>query len=204
MTCIVAVTDGESVVVGGDSAGVGNKELRLRADLKVFLVGGYAIGFTTSFRMGQILRHEADLPKPPSSIDPDDLERFLVKTFVPAIRESFAEHGFGKTARVNLKSEVTEEGQAIGGLFLVGVAGQIFEIREDFQVARPVAPFSAVGHGAQIALGALHALQDQDLSLRERATRALEAAEAYSSVVRRPFHFVEIHADDFDREKSER
>ena len=31
---------------------------------------------------------------------------------------------------------VTEEGQEVGGLFLLGVAGQIFEIREDYQVAR--------------------------------------------------------------------
>lgn len=193
MTCIVAVTDGETVVIGGDSAGVGDKQLRIRADEKVFRNGPYGIGFTTSYRMGQILRYGADLPEPPAGADTDDLERFFVLEFVPAVREAFQEHGFAKTARFAKNDSVTEEGQAVGGLFLVGFEGKIFEIREDFHLARPLDPFSAVGHGAQIALGALHALHGQaGLSLREKATKALEAAAVYSSVVRGPCHFVEV------------
>ena len=189
MTCIVAITDGRAVVLGGDSAGVGGHELRLRADSKVFQVGCYAIGFTTSFRMGQILRYGTELPEPPN-----ELERFIVTDFVPAVRQSFADHGFAKTARFTPPGEagVIEEGQDVGGLFLVGVAGQIFSIQQDYQLERPVAPYSAVGFGAPVALGALHALETvSDLSLRERAAKALEAAEAYSAVVRGPFHFVE-------------
>ncbi len=195
MTCIVAITDGRIVIIGGDSAGVGGHELRLRADLKVFRVGCYAIGFTTSFRMGQILRYGTDLPEPPAEISPAELERFLVTELVPTVRQSFASHGFARTARFASPGEagVSEDGQDVGGLFLLGVAGQIFEIRKDYQLARPAAPYSAVGRGAPVALGALHALETvPDLSLRERLVRALEAAEAYSTVVRRPFHFVEL------------
>jgi len=195
MTCIVAVTDGETVVLGGDSAAVGGYELRLRTDRKVFQVGSYAIGFTTSFRMGQILRYETKLPEPPEKATPDELERFVVTEMVPAIRRSFAEHGFAKTARFTSPRDasVTEEGQEVGGLFLVGVAGQIFEIRQDYQVGRPAASYSAVGFGAPVALGALYVLESfPDLSLQERATKALAAAESYSAVVRGPFHFVEL------------
>ena len=71
MTCIVAVTDGQTVVIGGDSAGAAGQELRIRADPKVFLVGSFAIGFTTSFRMGQILRYSAHLPEPPPESGPE-------------------------------------------------------------------------------------------------------------------------------------
>lgn len=195
MTCIVAITDGDNVILGADSAGVGGVELRLRADPKVFQVGSYAIGFTTSFRMGQILRYETDLPEPPLDSNSEDLERFLVTEFVPTVRRSFADHGFAKKARFNSSGDrnVTEEGQDIGGLFLVGVAGQVFEIQHDYHLARPAVPYSAVGFGAPIALGALHALADvSGLALQERARKALRAAEAYSTVVRSPFHFVEL------------
>lgn len=195
MTCIVAVTDGQTVVLGGDSAGTRGQELRLRADPKVFRVGGYAIGFTTSFRMGQILRYGTDLPEPPPAVEPGKLDRFMVAELIPALRQSYADHGFAKTARFpsSASPAVTEEGQEIGGLFLLDVAGQIFEVGNDYQVGRPAVPYSAIGAGSLVALGALHALEShKNLSLQERATLALEASEAYSTSVRRPFQWVEL------------
>jgi len=195
MTCTVIITDTKTVVLGGDSAGVAGLDLRSRADEKVFRVGSYVIGFTTSFRMGQILRYDTRLPEPPTGVDAIEMERFLVTQLVPVVRQTFADHGFSKTARFTSPADptVSEEGQEVGGLFLLGVAGQIFEIRQDYQVARPAARYSAVGHGAPVALGALHALEEfPELSLQDRARQALEAAEAYSAAVRGPFHFVEL------------
>jgi hypothetical protein len=195
MTCTLAITDSQIVLLAGDSAAVGGKELRLRADTKVFRTGSYGIGYTTSFRMGQILRYGTALPEPPPGLGPGELERFLITEVIPVIRRSFADHGFAKTARFSSSgdSSITEEGQDFGGLFLLGVAGQIFEIRQDYHLARPAAPFSAVGSGAPVALGALHALQSlPNLSLRDQAAMALAAAEAYNTGVRAPFHFVEL------------
>jgi len=197
MTCIVAVTDGQTVVMGADSAGTAGYELRLRADPKVFRAGSYAIGFTTSFRMGQILRFCSELPEPPSESGPEELERFMVTEFIDAVRRDFSERGFRKTLRASLSDGAgsTEEGQEWGGLFLVGVAGQIFEIRHDYQVARPTTPYSAIGRGALIALGALHAMKNSsELKLGERVENALKAAESYCTTVRGPFHFVELRA----------
>lgn len=198
MTCIVAMADGQHVVMGGDSAGVDGKNLYLRADAKVFRKDEYLIGFTTSFRMGQILRYETALPKLPElegTIDPAFLERFFVTSFIPAVRRSFEDHGFAKTARFTAsdKPGMSEDGQMVGGTFLVGVAGQIFEIRSDYQLGRPVTPYSAVGAGAMVALGALKALENvEGLSLRDRVTQALETAEAYSAGVRGPFQILEL------------
>ena len=194
MTCIVAVSDGETVVIGGDSAGTAGQELRLRADPKVFQAGPYVIGFTTSFRMGQILQYAVDLPAPPRGETTSQLQAFLVSDLVPVLRHAYAEQGFIKSGRFSSDRDpkTTAEGQELGGLFLLGVAGQIFEIGMDFQVGRPFLPYSAVGSGALVALGALHAMElDSSLLLRERAERALAASESYCASVRGPFHFVE-------------
>ncbi len=194
MTCIVAMADGQNVIMGGDSAGVNGRDLYLRADAKVFRKGEYVIGFTTSFRMGQILRYETALPELPQDLESEDLERFFVTGFIPAVRRSFEQHGFAKTARFSSpdKPGLSEDGQVVGGTFLVGVAGQIYEIHGDYQVGRSATPYSAVGAGAMVALGALRALVEMEgLSVRDRVTRALETAEAYNAGVRGPFQIVE-------------
>ncbi len=193
MTCIVAIADGKNVVMGADSAGVDGRDLYLRADAKVFRRGEYLIGFTTSFRMGQILRYETELPDLPEDRGMESLERFFVTEFIPAVRRSFGEHGFAKTARFSSpdKPGVSEDGQVVGGTFLVGAAGRIFEIRGDFQLGLSASPYSAVGAGAMPALGALRALEDlAELTLGDRVRRALETAEAYSTGVRGPFLLV--------------
>ena len=56
MTCIVGYLDKETVYLGGDSAGTdGNYSQHIRKDKKVFQNGPFIFGFTSSFRMGQIL-----------------------------------------------------------------------------------------------------------------------------------------------------
>jgi ATP-dependent protease HslVU (ClpYQ) peptidase subunit len=192
MTCIVAVTDGRRVVVGGDSAASSVPAIEVLSTEKVFTVGPYAIGFTRSYRMGQLLRHRIELPEPPQTEDLEALERFMVTDFVEAVREGFEELGFGSHLQQKITEKHTTQGQRVGGVFVVGVAGQLFSVREEYQVIRPQHPFTAVGAGAGIALGSLHALASTNTSLRERAELALRASEAYSAIVRGPFHFVEV------------
>jgi ATP-dependent protease HslVU (ClpYQ) peptidase subunit len=190
MTCIVAVSDSRTVVIGGDSAAASDREVFIRATRKVFRAGAYAVGFTRSWR--QVLRHETALPEPPDTRDGEELESFLVTSFVPVIRRSFHEHGFAKTVRLTRTPNYIEEGQEIGGVFLVGVHGHIFEVHDDYQVVRPTTPYAAVGDGAIAALGALHALTAHTaLPLKKLTAAALTAAETYSRSVRNPFHFIE-------------
>jgi ATP-dependent protease HslVU (ClpYQ) peptidase subunit len=193
MTCIVAITDGRRIVLGADSAAVSANELQLRATRKIFKKGPYAIGFIRSWRMGQILQYHTEFPEPPPHSVDETLEEFMAAKFVEAVRESCAAYGFSKRGRITLAPDMIEEGQEIGGVFVVGVSGRLFEVREDFHVARPMRPYTALGYGAPIALGALFALQENKrLQLEERAHIALEASEAYSQKVRQPFQFVEI------------
>lgn len=195
MTCIVAAADGKEVVLGGDTLGSHSRgsDGIPRADAKVFRSGPYVIGFTTSYRMGQILRYLTTFPDPPEDHASDALERFFVAEFVPAIKQSFQEHGFDLKASFPStgKEDFQIQGVQVGGLFIVGVNGHVFEIREDFQVSRPAAPYSAIGTGAPVAHGALHALATaKDISLQDRVKIALSASQTYCTVVRAPFHFV--------------
>ncbi|MCP4655981.1 MAG: hypothetical protein GY856_11245 [bacterium] len=177
MTGIVGLVENETALLGGDSAGSSpqDREIYSIRNAKVFIARRYAIGITTSFRMGQILRYGTELPEPPD----DDLERFMVTEFVEALRSSFETHGF-------------TQGLGPHGSILVGIRGQLFVIAANFEVILVSLPYAAIGSGRHSAYGALYALEGSGKSLRERAEIALRAAQTFNSDVREPFTFVQV------------
>ena len=180
MTCIVGVEGADTVFVGGDSAGVTDDDLLVvRADEKVFsLLGGeLVLGFTDSFRMGQLLRYSLRLPKRETrdAAYRSDPDRFMSTAFVDAVRACLKRGGFARK----------EDEAETGGTFLVGWRGRLYEVDDDYQVGRSVSGYTAVGGGAEIAFGALHATAGVDPP--ERVERALQAASAHSATVRPPF-----------------
>jgi ATP-dependent protease HslVU (ClpYQ) peptidase subunit len=178
MTAIAGLAEDGSVFIGGDSAGVTGLDLSVRADTKVFRKGGYLFGFTTSFRMGQLIHYSLELPKPS-----DDLDRFMVTTFIDALRACLKAGGWAR------KDSEREE----GGTFLVGVRGQLFAVYDDYQVGKAADGFAAVGSGSQIALGALYATAGTGMKPKKRVEVALHAAERFSAGVRGPFVCMAIH-----------
>lgn len=56
MTCIIGLIKNKKVYIGGDSAGVDGLNITIRKDSKVFKINKFIIGYTSSFRMGQLLR----------------------------------------------------------------------------------------------------------------------------------------------------
>lgn len=179
MTCIVGITDGKTVTIGGDAATANSSFITASSVPKVWEQDGWAFGFTSSWRMGQLLRWA--FAPPPLTEGP--LERYMVVDFVNAFRMCLADGGWLK------KKDDVEE----GGCFLVGHAGRLFRIDDDFQVNEATNGYDAVGCGDYFALGALHAT-DPKLPAKERATKALLAAEAFSTGVRGPFTIVEVAA----------
>lgn len=177
MTAIVGLVHGGKVWIGSDSAGVGGLALNTRKDPKVFRNGEFIFGYTTSFRMGQLL--EFDL-SPPVQMDSEPIMQFMVKRFVPAVRDCLKTGGF----------QSVEKGQEYGGTFLVGYRGELFEIESDYQVSRVQTPFNACGCGRDIALGNLHATQRMRVRPDIRITMALEAAAEFSAGVRGPFTII--------------
>lgn len=173
MTAIVGLAEGRAVHIGGDSAGVSGLSLVVRRDRKVFQRGRYLFGFTTSFRMGQLIHYAMDVPKPVKR----GLDEFMATTFVDAIRDCLKKGGWAR------KENDREE----GGCFLVGVRGRLYTVYDDYQVARAADGFAAAGCGHDIAVGALFASSGGSLRPRQRVRLALRAAERFSAGVRGPF-----------------
>jgi len=172
MTAIVGLVDNGAVYIGGDSAGITGLSLMVRADTKVFHNGPYLFGFTTSFRMGQLIHHALKPPEPKRAI-----EKFMSTVFIDAIRSCLKEGGWAR------KENEREE----GGTFIVGVRGRLFVVYEDYQVAQAADGYAAVGCGYDIALGALFATAGTGMKPRRRVKLALGAAERFSAGVRAPF-----------------
>lgn len=175
MTAIVGLVHDGVVHIGGDSAGVGGWQMTVRADAKVFRNGPYVFGFTTSFRMGQLIRWSLQAPAPDG-----DLDRFMCTTFIDAVRTCLKDGGFAK------KNSEQEE----GGTFLVGISGRLFTVHSDYQVGEAIDGYAAAGCGEEPALGALFATTNMGLAAEERLELALEAAERFSAGVRAPFAYV--------------
>lgn len=177
MTCIAGIVQGGNVYIIGDSAGVGGLDLTIRADRKVFVNGDFVMGFTTSFRMGQLIQYAFNPPKR----HPDkDVMAYMVTDFVDALRNCLKCGGF---ARKDSEAES-------GGTFLVGYAGRLFSIESDYQVAESVIGYDAVGCGDAYAKGVLFATYSQPPE--DRLRLAMQAAEAHSAGVRGPFHIQSI------------
>lgn len=172
MTCIVGFVEGDTIWMGGDSAGVGGYSLTVRADQKVFRNGPMIFGFTTSFRMGQLLRYSLVVP----DRHPDmDVDKFMVTAFIGAVRECLKTHGYAKK----------ENEQESGGTFLVGYSKRIFRVCDDYQVGTALDGYDACGCGEDVARGAMFA--SEHLDGRSRVLKALAAAERCSAGVRGPF-----------------
>ncbi|MFN2388015.1 MAG: hypothetical protein ABR575_00190, partial [Actinomycetota bacterium] len=121
MTCIAALIDNATgrVYVGGDSAGVAGWDLAVRADAKVFRRGPFVLGFTSSFRMGQLLRYTLEAPQHPEGMADDE---YMVTYFVDAVRRCLKRGGVAKR-----ENDVEE-----GGTFIVGYRGGIYVIEGDY------------------------------------------------------------------------
>ncbi|MFI1798833.1 hypothetical protein ACH427_16000 [Streptomyces sp. NPDC020379] len=175
MTVIAGLVHDGRVHLGGDAAGVSGLDLTVRRDPKIFRNGPYVMGFTTSFRMGQLLHHALKAPSPKG-----DLDRFMTTVFVDKLRECLKDGGWA--------SKDSEQEKA--GTFLVGVHGRLFAVYDDYQIAEPADGYAAVGCGGRFALGALHATAGMGLKPRRRLALALTAAGHHSAGVSAPFSYV--------------
>jgi ATP-dependent protease HslVU (ClpYQ) peptidase subunit len=183
MTCIVGIEDKGRVLIGADSAGTaGGLRQRVRSDEKVFTADGFAFGFTTSFRMGQLLRYRLT---PPPFIEGMGLDEYMATHFVDQVRAVFKQGGYA----------VVENGTERGGTFLVGVRGRLYSVEGDYQVAHTPHGYEAVGCGDDLAIGSLFTTaKNPKMSARVRCRTALEAAAMFSAGVAPPFNFVEARA----------
>lgn len=180
MTCIVGLTHPGGVLIAGDSLASSGSYCVGRTDPKVFERAGFIFGFTSSYRMGQILMH---CWNPPVRHPNVDVFKFMVTDFIESVRAAFSDMGFA----------TNKDGAEFGGTFLVGFEGRLFEIDCDYQVGENAVGYAACGCGSEIALGAVHAAKKAGVSAPNAlANMALEAAQEFSSGVRGPFVVVSL------------
>ncbi len=172
MTCIVGLIEQDRVYIGADSAAVAGWTRRQSLVKKVFRRGPFLIGYTTSFRMGQLLEHQLEVPA--QAARESDMS-YMVNRFIESTRSLLKERGFAKI----------ESNNETGGQFLVGYNGRLYSIESDFQVGQMADGFDAIGSGSDYALGAMAALGD--VAPKRRITRALTIASRYNMGVCPPF-----------------
>jgi len=167
-TCIVGLRTETAVYIGGDSQGVdGWLGRAIRVDEKVFRKGRMIFGFTSSFRMGQILRYSFSPPS--QKVDEDDY-KYLCGAWVDSLISCLKDKGYAKV----------ENNVSTGGTFLLGFNGRLYRIESDFQIAERVEPYDAIGC-------ALSILTEKRIRPEAMVKRALEAAEQFSAGVAGPF-----------------
>lgn len=171
MTCIVGIAQNGKVWIGGDSASVQGWLVRRTALPKVFRVQNFLIGYTSSFRFGQILQYHFSAPKQNGQSD----IKYLVTVVVPEIRQCMKEHWFE-----NVLSEDDK-----GGRFLLGYNRQLYRVDMDFQVNPTISGYDACGSGQEFALSVLYT--HRKLASKKRILKALKTAAHFCGSVCKPF-----------------
>lgn len=184
MTLIVGIKTKGGVLLAADSLASNGHTKRERADAKYYAYNKrVAIGYTTSYRFGQIASWHVSPGKPKR--DDDEFE-WAVKTYIPALRAALKDHGWLKT----------KDGQEEGGSLLLAVRGRLFSVESDLQISEDDYGYMAVGSGAQVAFGALYATrEDVTLTPEARSWIAYLAAKDVIPGVGGNWHYVRTVAD---------
>lgn len=183
MTCIVGITDPKTkkIYIGADStASDGWRKSDLITPKVFILQNKFLIGFTTSFRMGQVLQYDFTPPphKRGSSVD-----KYMVSVFIKALRKCYLDSGFAS------KNNEKER----GGECLIGYKGHLFRIQDDYSVLETLHYYDAVGSGYLVALGSLYtSITNSKKSNKQKILIALEAATKHIATVGEPYTILEI------------
>lgn len=151
MTCVVAYIDKDGVGhIAADSAGTSVSQ-HYRNDnkaKKIFKKNDMMFGYTTSFRMGQILEHCLKLPDRNENITD---YHYLISQLIPEIRKVFLSENY----MLSTEKE--------GGNFLIVWNGNIYEVQSDFSVMDRSDSFASVGSGYKEAGSVMKTMLEYDI-----------------------------------------
>ena len=112
---------------------------------KIFHTGEFLIGYTTSFRMGQLLQYY--WTPPTKSADVTD-NVYIYKVVVSSINSLFKDNDWG----------VKDKSEFQGGNFLFGWRGRLFVMQPNLSVLE-LDKFGSVGSGEYHALAAMKTME---------------------------------------------
>lgn len=170
MTCIVGISDGNNVYIGGDRAISDGDTILTMSRPKVGVRGDWIYGYAGDLGIGQLIE-VIDLP---IVGDKDDPYLLIMNELVYTLHERIDNF---------IKSD---EPQAD---FLLGCKGRLFELNTEAWGIAEVQE-SAIGSGSQYALGSLYTSIDNPPIYR--IDKALNAAITYSPSCQGPTDILDI------------
>ncbi|MCD7911057.1 hypothetical protein KC480_05895 [Bacillus velezensis] len=192
MTCIIGLVENGITYIGADSLASNPYIKTTRKDKKVFKMKdskNMILGFTSSFRMGQLLMYANGLID--KRDEPNIDHEYLVTKFIPNVIKLFESQGFIRD----------NSGEKTGGEFLIGYNDQLYRIQPDFQVSQTDLNYDACGSGQEVALGSLYSTEALNLSPEARIAQALRAASKHSIGVEAPYYIINTRDDSVAIEK---
>ena len=147
MTTIVATCKNGNVVMGADAqVSDGARPNRHPKMEKITKNNGWLIAGSGDSQPCDVIQH-IFIPPVPSAKERENLYKFMITKFVPAMRECLDENGY--------KPDPNDKEQSFSMLFAFD--GEVFDIGDDFSVMLNSDGIYGVGNGSQFAIGALYA-----------------------------------------------
>jgi ATP-dependent protease HslVU (ClpYQ) peptidase subunit len=178
LTTIAAIQGDGWVVMGADTQGTYNeyRKIFMKDDKIVdnngILIAGCGIG-----RGMNLLHRGWKAPKPSRVLTPDQLDTWMVKTFLPKMRKLFIDAGY----------DMKDDGDyaKYENVFIIAVQGHVYIIDEDYSVDRDARNYITSGSGGDFAQGALFFAGPKlftDLEFAKKAmAKAVDAAKEFDS-----------------------
>ena len=164
MTCVVGIEGKGKVYIGSDSLSSSDYDIRHLKEHKVFKNEDYLIGFCGNPRSGQIIGPKY-LPHPEEPIE----------EFIYQIQKQLTDY--------NLVINDPEIATTSLINFLIGHNGSLYQIDNDFFIAKFKENYSAIGSGSSFALGSLYETSKLKLSPEKRIRKAIKCASYFCSSV---------------------
>lgn len=166
MTCIVGISDGKNVYMGGERSASDDSLILSTSRPKVGVRGDWIYGFAGSYGTGQLIEF-INLPKVLKANDPYELLRLSIVEELKRLYESS-----GRDHEDNSTD------------WLIGCKGRLFELSSgDWGVVE--IDETAIGSGTSIALGSLYTSKEIE-NPHIRITYALNAAITLSTTCQGP------------------
>lgn len=185
MTCIVALVDHGSVHMAGDLMGSNGFTGRVYEKSKVFINDGFIFGYTTSFRMGQLLEYSWNAPPRTERTDDDE---YLYRDVVNSFMKLFKDNHYG-----HKKEHEMETGE-----FLFGWKGRLFLHQENHSILE-IDNFTSIGSGsyhAEAALATLVEYTDWKMDHEFLLSSAISVASGFVTSVSSKYSYLELKHDE--------
>lgn len=171
MTCIVGITNGASIILGGERGASDESTIVSMNRPKVYVRDEWIYGYAGTIGIGQLMNY-ITMPPPEG-----DIERLIRLNIVEELKKSLESYG-----RDTDNHDTS---------WLIGAQGRLFEFStQDWGVIEVYE--TAIGGGSQIALGSLYTSIPYIEDNRERVTMALHSAITYSPNCQGPIDIVQL------------